>query len=719
MVKFGLTWQRKASIVFAVLLIAISIILTVFSISEVERDRLIREQELNNELQRIAENAIAQALSGFKEVEERIFRQYISDRIPLREEEIAGLCGEIAEREELVAEIFLVNSKGEISFPLAEPLFRRQQEPASPARSLLSFENNPLFRRAEEAEFRSEDFPLAISTYQNLLVASTNRAEKAALLSRIARCYYKSGRLPEAITTYRRLANDYHSETSTDGLPFALLAHYRVGTIHLDSGSSPAASDCFIDLFSRLIGAEWVLSENQYHFYRDQSEKGFNSALANIDDPESIGDLTERWRDLTHREDTRLQRMDFVEGSGQRIAPLLQARMANVNASPGVFQHIAEAVGGELCLGSFTPLNIEIAIGFLFNADLLRERLILPRMQNLPLREGWQLQIRDQSGLIIAGNVISNSDDSAPILAFSRGFEEYFPSWMIDILQEGESTSEELFGPKLFIYMLSGLVVVVAILFGGALAIKSTSKELKLAKLRSEFVSAVSHELRTPLTSIRYLSELLQRGRVRDDQKRQNYYDMLTSESERLSRFIENILDSSRIDAGTKEYVFEETNIASLVVETVALFRKQEATDKFKIECDVVEGMPIISVDREAVSRALLNLLDNAVKFSVSGCDIHVRARSDAGHVYLEVEDNGIGIAAEDQEKIFDKFFRSKSAIELGIKGSGIGLTLVAHTMKAHGGEIELDSKIGVGTKVTLKLPITRRSDWDGQDTNN
>jgi signal transduction histidine kinase len=254
----------------------------------------------------------------------------------------------------------------------------------------------------------------------------------------------------------------------------------------------------------------------------------------------------------------------------------------------------------------------------------------------------------------------------------------------------------------------------VAILFGGFLAIRSIAKELQIAKLKSEFVSTVSHEFRTPLTSIRYLAELLQRGRVQEDNKKQQYYETITSESERLSRLIENILDFSKIEAGMKEYKFKETDIAKLAEDVADRFGKQVAGEKFVTEQKISNQMPKVFVDKEAVSRALFNLFDNAFKYSGGSLKAYLRVWSDRENIFLEVKDKGIGISKQDQAKIFEKFYRSGDVHHTSIKGSGIGLTLVAHIIKAHGGDVLLESGLGKGTKVAIRLPVKRKKDKKG-----
>lgn len=245
------------------------------------------------------------------------------------------------------------------------------------------------------------------------------------------------------------------------------------------------------------------------------------------------------------------------------------------------------------------------------------------------------------------------------------------------------------------------------------MAIRSTAKVVELARLKSEFVSTVSHEFRTPLMSIRYLSEMLDGGRVKGVDKKKIYYGKIKKESERLSQLIENMLDFSKIEAGMKEYKFDELNVKELVEEVAGRFKEYMADKKMIFECEIQNGLPDVRADREAISRALFNLLDNAVKYSGKNPVVHLRAFFKDETVSLEVKDTGAGINKDDQKKVFEKFYRSSHSSSKRIEGSGIGLTLVEHIIKAHGGRVTMESDLGQGTTVTLKLPVLPKGNQD------
>jgi signal transduction histidine kinase len=232
------------------------------------------------------------------------------------------------------------------------------------------------------------------------------------------------------------------------------------------------------------------------------------------------------------------------------------------------------------------------------------------------------------------------------------------------------------------------------------------SKEIAVAKLKSDFVSNVSHELRTPLALIRLYAETLELGRITTREKKHQYYRIIRKESERLTALINNILDFSRIEAGRKEYEFRETDIADLVRNTLDSYLYQIEQQGFELEEAIDTELPAVRIDREAIARALVNLVNNALKYSKDDKYIGVKLYRDNGSVKLEVADHGIGIARRDQTKIFEKFYRAGDPLVHNTKGSGLGLSLVRHITEAHGGEIEVESSPGAGSKFIVSLPL-------------
>ena len=256
-------------------------------------------------------------------------------------------------------------------------------------------------------------------------------------------------------------------------------------------------------------------------------------------------------------------------------------------------------------------------------------------------------------------------------------------------------------------FMILGVLSVLMI--GGlVLTYRSVNKHLELARLKSDFVSNVSHELRTPLALIRLYAETLELGRITTQEKKHEYYGIIRKESERLTALINNILDFSRIEAGRKEYDFRETDIAELVRNTLDSYRYQIEQQGFALEEQIDSSIPTVRVDREAIARALVNLVNNALKYSDNEKFLGVRLYRDKSVLKLEVSDRGIGIESHEQARIFEKFYRTCDPLVHNTKGSGLGLSLVRHITQAHGGDVEVESTPGRGSKFTLSLPLVQ-----------
>ena len=286
-----------------------------------------------------------------------------------------------------------------------------------------------------------------------------------------------------------------------------------------------------------------------------------------------------------------------------------------------------------------------------------------------------------------------------------RPLGDVFQGMVIGIKYTG--TTIDAIGAKFLRYSYTILGALSLLMAGGVyMAYRNMSREMNLARLKSDFVANVSHELRTPLALIRLYAETLELGRLTAKEKYQEYFRIIREESERLSALINNILDFSRIEAGRKEYEFKETDLGELVRTTLEAYRFQIEQNGFAFEEKIAADIPPVNVDREAIARSLLNLVNNALKYSKDHKYIGVSLYRSNGSVKLEVADHGIGIAPAEQEKIFEKFYRCGDPLVHNTKGSGLGLSLVRHIAQAHGGNVSVESTPLSGSKFTIALPI-------------
>jgi signal transduction histidine kinase len=233
----------------------------------------------------------------------------------------------------------------------------------------------------------------------------------------------------------------------------------------------------------------------------------------------------------------------------------------------------------------------------------------------------------------------------------------------------------------------------------------SKEKLDELNKLKTEFISSVSHELRTPLSSLQGLVEILQSGTLKDEARREKVLEIMAGESSRLSRFIHNILDYGKMEQNVKSYDFQETALQPLVEEVAGLFRFGGETQGVTITLDLPSTPIVLKLDRDAVKQALINLIDNAIKYSAGRKEVEMRIVIGDREVEVRVRDWGIGILPEDRDKVFDKFYRAASASRHNPQGVGLGLKIVKHIVEAHGGTVRVEPAPGRGTIFSLTFP--------------
>jgi signal transduction histidine kinase len=344
--------------------------------------------------------------------------------------------------------------------------------------------------------------------------------------------------------------------------------------------------------------------------------------------------------------------------------------------------------------------------GFTFTPGYVREEY-LPQIVPALMRD---CDI-DDKGSALALGVLDES--GGEVYATKPGVQGYevkmafspvFPRWNL-ALGYRDTTIEALARDNFQKNLMLTLFVLSLLILGIILTLRATAREMKLAQAKSTFVSNVSHELKTPLALIRLFAETLELGRVKSGEKAQEYYRIINNESRRLTQLINNILDFSKIEAGRKEYEFVESDVSEVVEEVIRSYEYQIVNSGFELNAYIEHDLPPVSIDRDAISQAVLNLINNAVKYSDESKEIAVRVRSQDRFIAIEVADKGIGIARSEQEKIFEKFYRVSTGLVHNTKGSGLGLALVKHIVDAHDGKIVVDSAPGKGSRFTLLIP--------------
>jgi len=303
----------------------------------------------------------------------------------------------------------------------------------------------------------------------------------------------------------------------------------------------------------------------------------------------------------------------------------------------------------------------------------------------------------------------SQSLDDDPNHFVKVPFSETVDKWVLRVSQKDLTDPEVIARRRVINSLLVGGAVTVIILGLGFLVI-AIRRERRANELKSDFISNVSHELKTPLSIISMFGEMLAAGRTKSAEQAAEYAEIIWRESVRLGRLIDNVLDFAKIERGMGVYEFAEADIGEVVQRAIEVPQRRLATAEMTLDVDIEHDLPPISLDANAFTLAVLNLIDNAIKYAAEGKKLAVKLARDGDLIRLSVRDWGPGIDPSEQEAIFDRFYRARSIRLKPIRGSGIGLALVRHIARAHHGDVTVDSVPGAGSTFQIWLPIGDRT---------
>jgi two-component system phosphate regulon sensor histidine kinase PhoR len=516
-----------------------------------------------------------------------------------------------------------------------------------------------LFAAIEQVEFREERFDRAAMLYSELAQDSNQRTRAEALL-RLGRVLLKQGKREQALAVYRRL--EAEGKQQTGDVPAELVARHASADVLFSKDRTAAKSEA-VRLRQELLNARWTLTRGQFTFYWSEVAR----LLEQEDRPAAGTALAEAatavWGEYQ-----------------QQIAPP-RVRSLMVEGTP--FLVISHVHGRQQATLITTP-------AWFLNAGLAMQTNV---------RTKPSCRIVDENSKTIAGN------DGNGVRTVVRGLP--IGGWTLSVAH-AETTHRDLQRERFLTYGLGAMLGF--LLLATALAARTIRREAAVAHLQADFVSAVSHEFRSPLTAMHHISEMLVLGRVHSDDRKQQYYVTLLNETRRLQKLVEGLLNFGRMEAGAKPYRFAEADVVEVIRQVTAEFEPLIQADGRHIETVIGSGaIPHVYADIESLSLALRNLIDNALKYSPGRPCVWVECQAAPDQVAIVVRDEGVGMTTDERSRIFQKFVRGSAAERLSSKGTGVGLALVDHIIRAHGGRIEVESEWGRGSGITLFLPAVKK----------
>ena len=555
-----------------------------------------------------------------------------------------------------------------------------------------------LFQQAEQAELIDGAPARAAGLYQAALPGIPGYRGQLIARNARARCLYQAGRSEEALATYVRLAAEAEGQQDLNGFPLDLLAAYQVSQCQLALGDRASAARSLRALHDLLAQRPWGFGGTAEALLADR-------VVDQLSDPSLRG--------LLQDDDRGPLRTDLFE---RRAAD--QAEEAMVLA-----------LVPELSIGS--PQTTADARRFIYERRLRGRRAFLFARTSWRGPAGQRNIVFHLDEEAMLGGVVQRLDGirqanpelwidlgevgggPSPLAAPAEGLvyqlEPYVPGRTI-VLGRGDPTRvSAMLSRSRNLRLLMLVTFSIFIIVGLFIAYRAVRREFEVARMRTDFVSNVSHELRTPLATIRIMAEMLSMGVVPPGAKQQEYHTTILSETERLTRLIDNVLDFARIEQGRKKYRFESGDILSVVAEVQRATQDYLGSLNFELQVQAQSGLPAVRHDRDALVQALINLISNAIQYTDSDDPERRKITLSVFHqrdkVVLTVRDRGTGIPASERAKVFEKFHRGGNYLTRTVRGTGLGLSIVQHIADAHGGAVGLESEPGVGSTFSLVLP--------------
>jgi signal transduction histidine kinase/tetratricopeptide (TPR) repeat protein len=653
-------------------------------------------------------------------------------------ESVQQVLKDILLQNPLVMHPFLIGSDGGFIFPQV-----RKGKMAVPSTSYGALKNKEalvLFRKGERLELSEGKMGQALKYYLQCLKYDGIDSFKPYLFNAIARSYFKLGKIPQAVSYYRDIIVLFASTSKRD-LSLYIPVLRQTAFCYMRMKLDNQAVHYYLQLYEEILQAEasgnW--DTDAFAFFKNEALEFLDRHIPasrarrdrlrrarSLDDVPQLSDLekTLRWRyfdspiDITlngsldggeqHNKDAL--RFDKIrqfflayDSKTQFYNTIKQLQLWQRADSTSLQQvEIKNPVSGKPAAIVFARMK-SFLFGFILSPSSLGSFQMEARFRRHINNPDLKVMVLDN----IANRTLPKEalDYAFPLLELP--FKRFFKSNVLALFASKRDFFRNRVRQDIRLNYILISAFILALLLGIYLFYKYLTRETELVRLKSQFTDSASHTLKTPLTRIRMLVEKLQLGWVTEETKKQEYFETILSETDRMSDMISNMLDFSKIEAGARKYQFQQGSLQKIVSEAVESYNHYIHGLGFRLTVYLSAEVPPFKFDREAVQLMIFNLLQNAVKYSLNEKYLNIRLTYETQDncALLMVEDRGIGMAARELKKIFHRFYRAHDRRIQNIEGSGLGLYLVRHSVKAHGGEIKVTSSMGKGTIFKIYLP--------------
>ena len=552
------------------------------------------------------------------------------------------------------------------------------------------------FSDAWEMEFAEREFSKAVKLYEQKADSNDTYLRLSALIGK-ARCLAKLGNQKQAVETYRKVAFS-SEEKFCDSAALTLIANARlllveVMKLSLQENESEHSIQQHLlrEPLSKLLAIIGKENEAGAVLPLDQSLFLTSKISENLEQGLNDVFIISQW-------DERMPAVKVLAEGGLTLAmierfptaaaledrPKNQFRQLRVDDKT-IYYGIRHDVGDKTVL-LLRPSRRDVPLGF--------------RYQHNFLRTGVAYRILDNLGRVIAGGAPHRG---RPFMKQPVG--GYFADWQVELHFKDDDIFEKTARKQIALYIWAGILVIVLILASGGFAGQAVGRQMKLNRLKNDFIATVSHELKTPLASMRVLADTLLEGNYKDQKQATEYLQLICKENKRLSGLIDNFLTFSRMERNKQAFEMVKTSPFSIAHAAADAVKTKFSKAQCEFEVKISEDLPDVSADHDAIVTVLVNLLDNAYKYSYDDKHIELRVFTEDGLVCFSVVDNGVGMSRRTTTKIFKRFYQVDRSLSRRAQGCGLGLSIAKFIVDAHKGSISVDSKPEKGSTFTVKLP--------------
>ena len=512
-------------------------------------------------------------------------------------------------------------------------------------------------QRLEHAQF---DYIASARAYEEIAASAVNRSEAAQALQSQARCLVKSQQGEAALKLLSRTLAEGQYREALDQHGSLIAPNALLFALHLMSDEDPDARSTTLSKLQALANdySNTVMPSSQRLFIMQQlASRGVDRELFRTLDAET------------------------------RSARYIETNPPPPPSDMGVLRRTSVADQWRL-----TSSDGRVVA-------LLQEQRVLLETHALTNDE-FALS---EATITLFPPGADQSQTREPLLV--KAMEEPLIGWSVALQLTGDDPFISAADKRISTYLWTGAIVVGTIALLAVVIGRFVSAQTRLARIKNDLVATVTHELKTPLASMRALVDTMLKGRCRDQQQRDEYLELISTENERLTRLIDNFLAFSRMERNKQAFDFQETHIDSIIAAAAQAMRERFASSDDQLNSEIEPNLPAVRADADALTTVLINLLDNAHKYTGDDKHIVCRAYRDNGLVCLEVQDNGIGLSRRAVKRVFDRFYQVDQSLSRSRAGCGLGLSIVQFIVKAHGGTISVTSELGKGTTFSVRLP--------------